>query len=125
MPAGVRTFLGGMSVLLIVTGRSKRDSRTWSVNGCHEEVVSVSINWDLVFEVVVDQLGDAVKGAAVKAVLDRGTVATVDDFITLDERVIALSAPVHAEGVRVGHCRVLSHKEVSLVSEERRGVFAR
>ena len=73
---------------------------------------------------VVDELGDAVKGPAVETELDRGPVATVHDLVALDEGVVKLPPPEHAQGVGVGEGRVLPDEKVPFVVEEGGGVFA-
>ena len=73
---------------LVVSGGGEWDFGSWATDGGHEHVLCVSVDGDLVLEVVVDELGDAVKCSAVEAVFDRDPVATVDDFVTLNEGVV-------------------------------------
>ena len=108
----------------MVPGRRERESCTHSVNGSHEHILRVPTDGDLILEMVVDEFGNAVKGSSVEAVLYRGSVATVHYLLALNESVVHLSAPEHAEGVGVGEGRVLPHEEVPLVVEQSRCVVS-
>jgi hypothetical protein len=88
------------------------------VDGCHEQVLCVLADGDLVFKVVVDEFWDAVKRPAIKTVLNCGSVTTVDDLVALNEGVVAPSPPVHTQSESISKGGVLTHKEVSFFVEK-------